>query len=213
MPYAIRLLLALLILAPAVARAQESAALADDFDDWQHRAMTIITANADISGDPLTATMIVCAGTACSHQDPIILSDGEAGLLRALFAGTDDAAAERQRIGQAIAQMENFTGGRNGTWADAPGNRHVDWDEPDQLDCVSEAVNTHNTLDRLIGAGLVVHHRLGGLVTRYTLLLQHVAVTIIDDQGLEFVVDSWVGANGEPPDILPYDEWRLQWAV
>lgn len=213
MPHLIRLLIALLILAPKVAGAQESAALAEDPNDWQHRAAAIIAANTDIPGDPLTAAMIVCAGTACSHQDPITLSDDEAGLLRALFAGIDDAAAERQRIGQAIARMENFTGGRNGTWADAPGNRHVDWDEPGQLDCVSEAVNTRNTLDRLIRAGLVIHHRLGGLVIRYTLLLQHVAVTIIDDEDIEFVVDSWVDANGEPPDILPYADWRLQWAV
>lgn len=209
----IRLLVALLMLTPAVAGAQESAALAEDPDDWQHRAATIIAANADISGDPLTAAMIVCAGTACSHQDTITLSDGEAALLRALFADVDGAAMERLRIGQAIALMENFTGSRNGTWVDAPGNRHVDWDEPDQLDCVSEAVNTRNTLDRLIRAGLVGHHRQGDMVTRYTLLLQHVAVTMIDDQNIEFVVDSWVGANGEPPDILPYGEWRLQWAV
>lgn len=213
MSHLIRLLVALLILAPKVAGAQESAALAEDPDDWQHRAAAIIAANADISGEPLTTALIVCAGTACSHQDAITLSEAEAGLLRALFTDVDDAAMERLRIGQAIAQMENFTGSRNGTWVDAPGNRHVDWDEPDQLDCVSEAVNTRNTLDRLIRSGLVVHHRLGDLVTRYTVLLQHVAVTITDDQGLEFVVDSWVGANGEAPDILPYGEWRLQWAV
>jgi len=213
MPFLIRLLVALLILTPKVATAQESAALAEDPNDWQHRAVAIITTNNGISGDPLTTAMIVCAGTACSHRDPITLSDAEAALLRALFADVDDAAMERLRIGQAIAQMENFTGSRNGTWADAPGNRHVDWDEPDQLDCVSEAVNTRSTLDRLIRSGLVVHHRLGDLVTRYTVLLQHVAVTITDVQGTEFVVDSWVGANGEPPDILPYGDWRLQWAV
>lgn len=213
MPHLLRLLVVLLILAPLAAPAQESAALADDPDDWQHRATAIIAANGDITGDPLTAPMIVCAGTACSHRSPVTLSDDEAGRLRTLFMPATDAPVERQSIGQAIAHMETFVGGRNGTWADAPGNRHVDWDEPDQLDCVSEAVNTRNTLDRLIRAGLLVHHRLGGLVTRYTVLLQHVAVTILDDQDLEFVVDSWVGANGEPPDILPYGEWRLQWGV
>lgn len=201
----------LLLQTPALA--QESAALADTPDDWNHRVAAIIAANDDTAGDPLTAPLIACAGTACSHHGVIALFADEADQVRRLFGDTGEAATERQYLGRAIALIEDFVGTRNGTWADAAGNTHMDWDDPKQLDCISEAANTRSYLGRLHRAGLLPHHRLGELVTRYTILLQHVAVTITDDSDNDFVVDSWVGANGEEPEILPYGDWRLEWGV
>jgi len=195
------------------ALAQESAALANAPNDWHLQVAAIIAANDAPVGDPLTAPLIACAGTACSHHSVIALFSDEADEIRRLFNADGDAATERQELGRAIALMESFVGARNGTWADSPGNQHLDWDDPVQLDCVSEAVNTRSYLGRMALAGLLAHHRLGQLVTRYTVFLQHVAVTVIDDADTEFAVDSWVGANGEEPEIQPYGDWRLEWGV
>lgn len=213
------LVLILSMSAPAV-RAQESAALAEPADDWPARVAAIVAANAETAQSPLTAPIRVCAGTACQHQSDVVLSEDEAVHLRQLFAAVDDAASERRAIARAIARIEDFVGTRNGTWADAPGNRHADVDEPDQLDCVSETANTQSYLDRLRREGLVTRHHLGRMVIRYTLILQHVASTIVvddgadgDGRGAEFVIDSWPGANGEEPSILPLDDWRSDWEV
>ena len=201
-----------LLLPAAAALAEESAALLDTPDDWHQRVAAVLAANAEPAGPPLTAPLVACSGTACAHQSLIALNEAEAEQVRGLFDLAATADAERRAIGRAIARFETFVGERNGTWADAPGNRHVDYDEPDQLDCVSETANTHTYLERLARAGLLVHHRLGRMVTRYTLFLQHVAQTMLDDDE-EYVVDSWVGASGEEPEILPYADWRSEWAV
>lgn len=197
------------------ALAQESSAALDPAtDDWQERVAAIMAGNDQvIADDPLGAPLVACSATACTQQSDITFSAEESAALRALFIDDTDGQDERAAIARAIARMEVFVGGRNGTWADHPGNEHNSWDEAGQLDCVSEAVNTHTYLHRMIQAGLIRHHRLGDLVIRYTLVLQHVAVNVIDDDAREFVVDSWVGANGEEPEITPYIHWRMQWGV
>lgn len=204
----------LLLISAHTALAQESAALADDPDDWHLRLDAIQTANAESAGPALTAPLRVCAGTACSHQSDVALNTSEAGQITDLFTpAADDAQAERDRIARAVALFETFVGARNGTWADAPGNRHAEHDEPDQLDCVSETANTRTYLDRLARAGLLAHHVPGRVVVRYTLFLPHMAYSVFDDLDREFVVDSWVGAGGEEPEIQPYADWRSEWAV
>ncbi len=183
-------------------------------EDWAPRVEEVLSANAaDGAGEPLTAPMAICVGTACAALSAASLDPPQAEDLRALFAGgAADAAGEREVLGRAIAFFETVVGAQTGTWRDLPGNARDDFERPGQLDCVSEAANTTTYLRRLEQAGLMTRHRLVGFVTRFTVILQHVAVELEDvANGERWVVDSWPGANGEAPDIEPYGDWRLEW--
>lgn len=211
------LLLTVLAAAPPAASAADLArVLPPPREAWLEIADTVLDGNeiAANTGDPLLAPMVLCEERGCTATGAQTLREDEAARLRALFAGDTDAAGERHRLGQAIALMETVIGARNGTWRDHPGNEREYENEPGQLDCIAESINTRTYLDRLNRAGLLHHHQLGGFIHRYTVVLQHVAVDIVETATEErFAVDSWVGANGEEPEIRSYGDWRWEWGV
>lgn len=207
-----------LALPPVAAGAGESVRLLPpDREEWLNIADTVRDGNRDAvdgAADPLGAAMVLCEERGCTRTGRHSLSSEESLRLRALFAKAGDAAAERAAIGRAIALFETVMGARNGTWRDHPANQHEYETEPGQLDCIAESINTLSYLDRLNRAQLLRHHQVGGFIHRYTVVLQHVAVDIIpDDADEHFAVDSWVGANGEEPEITPYGDWRWEWGV
>jgi hypothetical protein len=219
-PVAFLLLLAAALPAPPAFAGDGMRMLPPAREEWLDRVEPILSESeqlAHASDDPLAAPMALCAESGCTQVGTHSLSADEAARLRALFAGDDPGAeVERRRMAIAIALFETFVGPHNGTWRDHAANERESADEPNQLDCIAESVNTRTYLARLIQAGLVRHHRLGGFTHRYTVVLQHVAVEVIaddDEDDGRFVVDSWVGANGEEPEILPYGEWRMGWGV
>lgn len=211
------LLFAILAAAPPVAMAADFArVLPPPREEWLDVADLVRDGNADFApqGDPLLAPMILCEERGCTATGTQALSDDEAARLRALFAQDTDAAGERRQLGQAIALLEAVMGARNGTWRDHAANAREYEDEPGQMDCIAESINTSTYLDRLNRAGLIRHHHLGEFIHRYTVVLQHVAVDIIETATDErFAVDAWVGANGEEPAIQPYGDWRWEWGV
>ncbi len=183
---------------------------------WLIRAETMLDASASAAEgtDPLLAPMLLCEERGCDRAGWQSLNTNEAGRLRHLFAEAGDAAGERHRIGKAIALLESAMGARNGTWRDHPANERESETEAGQMDCIAESINTQTYLDRLFLAGLVRHHQPGGFIHRYTVVLQHVAVQIVETESQDrYAVDSWVGANGDEPDILPYGDWRWEWGV
>lgn len=202
------MILLYLSLAPS-ARAEEAVAVVHE--DWLDRAALFM---ADNDAGTLTAPMDLCEDAGCLTASVQELAPDEAARIGGLFDGAGDAAAERAAIGRAVALFETFAGARNGTWRDHARNERLDGDEAGQLDCVAEAINTRTYLGRLERSGLLHFHRVEGFVHRYAVLLQHVAVGIVEDEsGESFVVDSWVGANGEEPSIEPYGTWRMEWQV
>lgn len=187
-------------------------------EQWLELADAVLGGNeheAAAFADPLQAPMELCEEAGCTQRGWQTLGRDEADRLRALLATEDGGAeGERSRLGKAIALLETMIGGRNGTWRDHAANERQTADEPGQLDCIAESINTHTYLDRLTRAGLIRHHHVGDFIHRYTVVLQHVAVDIIETATDErFAVDSWVGANGEQPEILPYGDWRWEWGV
>lgn len=212
-------LLACALALPAVAaRAGDVASvIVPNLEEWQIIAELVEDGNrraATEGQDPLRAPMLLCEDRGCGQTGWQELRADEAARLRAVFTGNADAATERIQLGRAIALLETALGARNGTWRDHPGNDREDENEPGQMDCIAESINTRTYLDRLSRAGLLRHHRMGGFIHRYTVVLQHVAVDIVPDDGDEhFAVDSWVGANGDEPDIKPYGDWRWEWGV
>lgn len=203
--------------APPVALAADFArTLPPPREEWLDIADLVQDANEDTAtvGDPLLAPMILCEERGCTATGAQMLTADEAMRLRALFVQDEDAAGERRHLGQAIALLETFMGDRNGTWRDHPANAREYEDEPGQMDCIAESINTRTYLDRLNRAGLIRHHQLGEFIHRYTVVLQHVAMEIVEkDSGEHWAVDSWVGANGEEPEIIPYGDWRWEWGV
>lgn len=200
---------ALVTMAPLCASAQ------DVTEAWPQRAERLITQNrahGTEAADPLTAPMIVCHDTACAQTSEVRLSEEEAAMIRAGFGdGADSTATERAMIAHAIGQFETFMGAQNGTWRDHARNTHQGEDEAGQMDCVSESINTQSYLNRLIQAGLLTRHDIGGFVLRYLVVLQHVAVEIIErDSGDSYVVDSWDGENGDDAQVRPYVSWRME---
>lgn len=198
----------------AMAAAADSSLPGEDDDGWTDRLHGLVRLNAEAgrqAASPLLAPMTVCQDTACAKTDRLSLAPEEAERIRAVFTPpAADAAEERAMIGRAIAFYETFVGSRNGSWADLPRNLHPEEGGEGQMDCVSESANTKTYLDRLAQAGFLTHHRVKGLVYSYVLLLQHVAVEIVEiADGERWVVDSWEGANGEPPAIEPYGDWRM----
>lgn len=215
------ILVAAALLLPAIVARAEEVALLPEREDWLTIAELVEDGNALAAAghaDPLLAPMLLCENQGCGQTGWQGLSASESATLRALFATDGDAAAERDGMGHAIARLETMMGARNGTWRDRPANQHdgegEDANDSGQLDCVAEAINTRTYLDRLTRAGLLRHHHVVGFIHRYTIVLQHVAVEIApDDDSEHFAVDSWVGANGEPPEIVPYADWRWEWGV
>lgn len=191
------------------ASAQEAPA-----EEWRQRGERLVAVNrgrADGAADPLTAPMMVCRDTACAQSSEVQLDDDEARMIRAVFGhGADSPATERAMIARAIAQVETFVGAQNGTWRDHARNTRETEDEDGQMDCVSESINTLTYLGRLSQSGLLPQHEIGSFVMRYVVVLQHVAVEMIERQsGDSFVIDSWDGDNGEEPLIEPYVSWRM----
>lgn len=211
------LVVALLTAPPSLAIAGEIVGvLPPPREEWLDLADTILNGNekAAHGADPLLAPMEVCEQRGCTARSRQALSADEALRVRALFAGDVDAAGERHRLGKAVALLETVMGARNGTWRDHPANERENEDEPGQMDCIAESINTRTYVDRLHAAGLLHHHQPGSFIHRYTVVLQHVAVDIVETASEErFAVDSWVGANGEEPDIIPYGDWRWEWGV
>ncbi len=203
-------------LAALPARAEDDLINAEE--GWRPHVEQVILGNwveDTAARDALTAPMIVCQGTACATVSAAQLNAAQAAQIRAIFTGgSDSPAGERALLAQAIARFETFVGAQNGTWRDHARNTKASHDEEGQMDCVSEATNTRTYLHRLTQAGLVAHHHVGGFVTRYLVLLQHVAVEITEaESGERYVIDSWDGENGEPPVIEHYGAWRMEFLV
>lgn len=207
--------LLLLAAAPALAAQPDDERL--ELDDALAVVHELADANRLVGSgarDALAAPLELCASAGCDAHGLILLEPEETAELRRLMADSADPRTERRRIAQAVAQVERWVGPRNGTDHDHAANDRRADDEPGQLDCVAETVNTLALLERLAMAGLLRHHRVGGIALRYTILLQHMAVELVErESGERWVVDSWPGASGEEPVVEPYWDWRWEWQV
>jgi hypothetical protein len=152
----------------------------------------------------------LCHGYACRFVTPVALSPDEWSVTRALFEpAADSAAAERQQVGLAIAQL-TVNAGRHAGIAVRQRRELINRSDPSQLDCVDETVNTASYLMLLSRAGLLRWHRVGAPAHRGTLVTLDVAntpVLIETDSGRGFAVDTAFADPGLPPYIVPIETW------
>jgi hypothetical protein len=164
--------------------------------------------------EPTPGHFSVCRGGGCRDAGTVALKPGQWDAVADLFQPPSaDAAQERVRIAHAIALLERIVGPQTGTSADL-GGTFQGLGRAGQMDCIDESVNTSTYLLLLDGAGYLRWHSVEDRVTRGFFLFGWPHTTaVIRERGSErrYVVDSWFGANGELPYIIPLKLWRRGW--
>lgn len=152
----------------------------------------------------------LCHGYACRFVTPVGLWPEEWQATRALFQPpAPSAAAERQQVGLAVAQL-TVSAGRHAGIAVRQRRDLINRNDPSQLDCVDETVNTASYLMLLSRAGLLRWHRVGPVAHRGTLVTLDVAntpVLVETESGQGFAVDTAFADPGLPPYIVPIETW------
>jgi len=156
-----------------------------------------------------------CHGYGCRMKSPVIFSAGDLMTLKRIMdGGRGSAAAERAAIARADQWYERKAGAQTGTSRDGAKGEFGVYTPLSQLDCIDEMTNTTTLLKLIARGGWLRHHRVGPSASRGILLdgrYPHNTATIIEKAGgKRWVVDSWVRANAEPPDIKPLDVWKRE---
>jgi hypothetical protein len=168
----------------------------------------------DIILDPDWQRFSVCHDNGCASLSVVGLTEAEWNSVLALLESAPASAAEeRERLGQAIALMEQHVGEMTGTWRDKAGS--FNFTTPGQMDCHDEAINTTLYLTLFRRYGLLRHHEIAPTATRVGWIingLPHTTAVIREiATGERWAVDSWFLDNGLPPYILPLGVWRRGW--
>ncbi|MCX5519595.1 hypothetical protein OSH10_14225 [Kaistia defluvii] len=156
-----------------------------------------------------------CHGYGCKMRSPVIFSSGDLQTLkRILDRGKASPAAERAAISRADQWYERKAGAATGTSKDGAKDTYELFTPLSEIDCVDETVNTTTLLEMLDRYGLLRHHKAGRPANRGFLIdgrYPHNTATITEKaSGRRWVVDSWVRANAELPDIKPLDVWKRE---
>jgi hypothetical protein len=172
----------------------------------------------DIIADPAPERFSVCHDNGCVSLTHMRLQPEQWQKLRDLFHPlARNAEEERERIRQAIALMEVYTGPIIGTWRDKGGTFNVG---EGQMDCIDESINTSLYLTMFRKYGLMRWHVVEDRSTRgwfiggwpHTSAVIHETASSRDSAGgRQWAVDSWFLDNGEPPSILPLETWKSGW--
>ncbi|MCB1531119.1 MAG: hypothetical protein H6853_02515 [Rhodospirillales bacterium] len=121
---------------------------------------------------------------------------------------------ERQRIANAIAQMETYVGKAAGTYRDV-GEATARPKDNGQMDCIDETVNTTLYLRFLEAEGVFKFHETALPLHRGYFVdgaWPHNTAAIREKKtGAIFAVDAYYKDNGNPPYMVPKKEWVSGW--
>ena len=128
----------------------------------------------------------------------------------------EDAKTELEQIRRAIAEMERITGELAGTSGDRSGDLAGIGTLSPQLDCIDESTNTTVYLTLFAQEDLLHWHSVEPTAHRGYLFFggwPHYTAVVRDKiSGQHWVIDSWFGNNGDPPDVLDLETWKDGWA-
>lgn len=166
----------------------------------------------------------VCHGHGCRLRSQLSFSEQAWAPVAQLFAApAPSAAAERDRVGQAIGLIEAAAGRETGTSRDVGGTLNAfgvssggTTGFDDQFDCYDETTNTSTYLTLLAQAGYLKWHRIDGWAGRGSLIgsdgWPHQTAVIVELQSRRaWAVDSWFEDNGQPAYMVPLDAWYAGW--
>ena len=157
----------------------------------------------------VSSKFVVCYDYGCKSTKSIEFDAQQWSLIESIFTKPALSAwHEKQKIRQAIALMEEFSGILIGTHQDKAGN-YPGYDIPNQQDCIDESTNTMQYLSALQQRELLVWHELVGKKRRIVWFYTHWTAVIrqVDNQK-QYAVDSWHRDNGEPPYIQLLSDWQ-----
>lgn len=165
----------------------------------------------DITQVP-SSRIFICSGHDCYHKTPVPVTRADASRLASIMAkGRGSAQAERAAVSQAVQYFEERTAKALGR-RDSPMSQFGHAAVLGEMDCVDEGTNTQSLLRYLAGRGLLRHHTVQGNVSRGFVLdgqFPHVTAVLREKGGADWAVDSWVGATGEPPTVMPLKKWLV----
>lgn len=161
------------------------------------------------------AEFIVCHGYGCHYQTTTYFSDAQWQQVKEpLSTKAATPEQERQQIAEAIAVMEILVGEAVGTQTDKGGAGFIVSDSG-QMDCIDEAVNTSLYLQFLAEDNMLRWHTVDTPTRRGYFVdaeWPHNSAVIKDKTtNIRYVVDSWFFGNGEPPVIVPVEQWLTGW--
>lgn len=160
---------------------------------------------------PNAKSIIVCHGFDCRNKTRLVLTDAdERYFASALAAGHSSPAAERAAIAKAVAYYEKRSVTAIGA-ADKAKSDISQTGKLGQMDCIDESTNTRSLLLHLAHMGLLKHHDVLSNISRGIMVdgryPHSTAVLKEKSVGKKWAVDSWFGASGEQPDVMPLDVW------
>lgn len=165
-------------------------------------------------------TVSVCFNYGCVSQAKVTFDDGQLNEIGALLAKSQDAAQERQAIGQAIGLLLGWAGAQSPIAADRGGNV-PDGGVSGKMDCIDHSTTTTRLLQMIERHGWLRYHRVGEIVLRRRFLLfEHYSAQIEetpiagasdgksgDETAGHYVVDSWFFDNGQPAAVMLLARW------
>lgn len=151
----------------------------------------------------------VCFNYGCYAERPVLLSDGQLRVARDLLAGATSPEAERNLLAQVVARLYRWSAEQTPIGADRGGNL-ADEGRPGSMDCIDHSRTTDRFLRLLERRGWLRFHRVKPVVVRHRWIIGQHFTAVIEEAatGISFAVDSWFVDNGEPPVVLPLEEWR-----
>jgi len=157
----------------------------------------------------VSTPLSICVDYHCDETVKVTLSPDQLNEIKTLFTQVKDAATERQPIRQASGLLEKQVGEMTGTWRDLGKNPPHVSNEPGQLDCIAESMNTNTYLHLLADQQLLHWYAIESRQKRTLwIFATHWTAVIKDTQsGIRYAVDSWFLDNGEPPFIQEFSAW------
>jgi hypothetical protein len=155
----------------------------------------------------------VCHGYGCKYTTRIALGEAEWLSVRAMLLPVpENGRSERRRASSALARLDQLVGLRTGTLAHQ--RRDGNNGDPTQFDCIDESINTWTYLTLLERDGLLRFHRVGELAHGGTVLsfdVRNTATLVVKASGERFAVDPTLVDAGEPPPVVPLENWMAGW--
>lgn len=155
---------------------------------------------------------IHCHGYGCRQKTLIGFNEAEWKKISKIFKKKSKTAeVERQKIGKAIALMERYAGEKTGTTEDLP-KAPITKKSETELDCIDETINTTKYLMFLQENNFLKFHSVNNPVYKGAFLngvYPHNSASIKEiETGNIFVIDSYIYANGEEPNIRSLESWE-----
>ena len=163
---------------------------------------------------PSASRPIVCHGFGCAYQTPIVLRPNDQKQIKKLLGGpaAKSPDAERKALAATMAWFEKRVAPEAGTGKAKARAGFGSAGDPSQFDCMDKTHNTIELLWLVTQMGLLRHHAIdvpesrGGLGS-----LPHTTAVVRErTSGQKWVIDGWTRNNGELPDIMPLETWKIK---